>query len=90
MLYGMYREGRWGGHVWRKSRNCVAVVWVMTIGGGKKGMTDSCTHKNKSKHILYRPTHILQTHRQQTTDTWQQRGGTRPKAKMISAQHPTS
>jgi len=31
----------------QKSRNSTAVVWVMQMGGGKKGMIDSCTHKNK-------------------------------------------
>jgi len=37
------------------SRNSIAVVFVMQIGGGNKGIIDSCTHKNKSKNILYRP-----------------------------------
>ena len=27
-------------------RNRIAVVWVMRMGGGDKGMIDSCTHKN--------------------------------------------
>jgi len=29
------------------SLNCIAVEWVMHMGGGNKGMVDSCTHKNK-------------------------------------------
>jgi len=44
-----------GSYMAQKSRNSIAVVWVMRIGGGNKGMIDSCTHKNKWKHILYRP-----------------------------------
>jgi len=27
----------------------------MRMGGGSKGMIDSCTHKNKWKNLLYRP-----------------------------------
>ena len=39
----------------QKSRNSIAVVWVMRMGGGSKGMIDSCTHTNMKIHILYRP-----------------------------------
>jgi len=48
MVYGMTREGRGGGScIAQKSRDCIAVVWVMQIGGGNKGMIDSCTHEKK-------------------------------------------
>ena len=30
-----------------KSRNSIALVWVMQMGGCNKGMIDSCTHKIK-------------------------------------------
>jgi len=46
-----------GGHIAQKSRNSIAVVWVMQMGGGHQGMIDSCTHTNKGTNILYRPTH---------------------------------
>jgi len=29
----------------QKSRNRIAVVWVVRMGGVHKGMIDSCTHK---------------------------------------------
>jgi len=29
------------------SRNRIAIVWVMRLGGVNKGMVDSFTHKNK-------------------------------------------
>jgi len=35
----------------QKSHNHIAVVWVMRMGGGNKGMVDSCTPKN-SKRIF--------------------------------------
>jgi len=51
----------------QKSRNRIAVVWVMRMGAAvvwvmrmgavNKGMIVSCTHKNKRTNILYRPTH---------------------------------
>ena len=31
----------------QKSRNRIAVVWVMQMGGGDTARIDSCTHKNK-------------------------------------------
>ena len=45
----MAHKGRVGGwsYIVLKSRNGIAVVWVMRIGGGYKGMIDSCTHTNK-------------------------------------------
>jgi len=39
----------------QKSRNRIAVVWVMRMGGVNKGMIVSCTHKNKRNNVLYRP-----------------------------------
>jgi len=48
MVYGLNREGRGGGRILRKtSRNSIAAVCVMQMGGGDKGMLDSCIHKNK-------------------------------------------
>jgi len=50
MMYGINREGREGGHILRKSsRNSLAVVWVMRMGGGFKGVIDSCTHKTSKR-----------------------------------------
>jgi len=45
----MAYKGRVGGRIdmAQKSRNRIAVVWVMKMGGGGKGMIDSCTHTNK-------------------------------------------
>jgi len=42
-------KGRVGGrsYIARKSRNSIAVVWAMLMGGVDKGVIDSCTHKNK-------------------------------------------
>jgi len=42
----------------QKSRNRIAVVRVMRMGGVNKGKIVSCTHKNKRKNHLYRPTQI--------------------------------
>jgi len=39
--------GGGGSYIAQKSRNGIAVVCVMQMGGGDKGMIDSCTHKNK-------------------------------------------
>jgi len=43
----MAYKGRVGGrsYIAQQSRNSIAVVWVMQMGGGYKGMIDSCTHK---------------------------------------------
>jgi len=43
-----YEQGVGGrSYMAQTSRNSIAVVFVMQIGGGNKGMIDSCTHKNK-------------------------------------------
>jgi len=44
----MASTGRVGGRsfIVQKSSICIAVVWVMQMGGGNKGMIASCTHKN--------------------------------------------
>jgi len=34
-------------YIAQKSRNSIAVVWLMQMGGGNKGVIDSCTHKKK-------------------------------------------
>ena len=35
MVYGIYKEGRWEEiYMAQKSRNGIAVVWVMRMGGG--------------------------------------------------------
>jgi len=50
ILYGVWHiKGRPGGwsYIAQKSRNSIAVVWVMQMGGGNKGMIESCTHNNK-------------------------------------------
>jgi len=50
ILYGLWHNqgGLGGGHVLRKTRAiAIAVVWVMPMGGGNKGVIHSCTHKNK-------------------------------------------
>jgi len=47
MLTPTRREVRVRVRVNPSSCNSIAVVWVMQIGGGNKGMMDSCTHKNK-------------------------------------------
>jgi len=41
----MAYKGRVGGGIYmaRQSRNRIAGVWVMRMGGGNKGMVDSCT-----------------------------------------------
>ena len=42
------KEGSGGGsYIAQMSRNAIAVVWAMQMGGGSEGMIDSCTHKNK-------------------------------------------
>jgi len=46
MVYGITKEDR-GSYIGQKSRNSIAVVWAMQIGGGNKGVIDSCTHTNK-------------------------------------------
>jgi len=53
----MAHKGRVGGrsYIAQKSRNSIAVVWAMLMGGVNKGMIGSCTHTNKWKHILCRP-----------------------------------
>jgi len=38
---------RGGSCIAQKSRNSIAVVWVMQMGVGNKGMIDSCTHTNQ-------------------------------------------
>jgi len=45
----MAYKGRVGerSYLAQKSRQNIAVVWVMQMGGGNKGMIDPCTHKNK-------------------------------------------
>jgi len=45
----MASTGRVGGkpYVAQKSRNSIALVFVMKMGGGDKGMIDSCIHKNE-------------------------------------------
>jgi len=35
------------------SRNRTAVVWVMRMGGGNKGMIDACTHKQVKESLVY-------------------------------------
>jgi len=47
----MAYKGRAGGrsYIAQKSRNSIAVVWIMRIGGGKKGMMDSCTHQKRGE-----------------------------------------
>jgi len=39
----------------QESRNSIAVVWVMRMGGVNARIIDSCTNKNKEKNFLYRP-----------------------------------
>ena len=34
-------------YIAQKSRNSIAVVWVLQMGGGNTGVIDSRTHKNK-------------------------------------------
>jgi len=34
-------------YIARKSRNSIAVVWAMLMGGVDKGVIYSCSHKNK-------------------------------------------
>jgi len=36
-----------GSYIAQQSRNIIAVVWAMLMGGGNEGMIDSCTHKNE-------------------------------------------
>jgi len=45
----MAYKGRIGGrsYIAQKSRNSIAVVWAILMGGVNKGIIDSCTHKNK-------------------------------------------
>ena len=55
ILYGVWhtRVGRGGGAcVAQNSRNSIAVAWVMQLGGGDKGMIDSCTHQKRVKEYL--------------------------------------
>jgi len=51
ILYGVWHNqgGSGGGmsYIAQKSHNSIAIVWVMQMGGGNKGMIDSCIHKNK-------------------------------------------
>jgi len=44
--------GGGGSYIAQKTRNSIAVVWVLQMGGGNEGMIDSCTHKNKYRNIL--------------------------------------
>jgi len=46
------RVGGGGIYMAHKSRNSIAVVWVMRMGGGNKGLIDSCTHKKLVKEYL--------------------------------------
>ena len=48
IVWCMAYKGRVGGRICMEQdfRNGIAVVWVMRMGGGDKGMIDSCTHKN--------------------------------------------
>jgi len=47
MTYGIYRRVGWWLYIAQKSRNSIAVVRVMRMGGGKKGMIDYLhTHKH--------------------------------------------
>jgi len=55
MVYGINREGRGKIMYCTKVAHSIAVVWVMQMGGGNKGIVDSCTHKNEGTKILYRP-----------------------------------
>ena len=34
-------------YITQTSCNSIAIVWVMQMGGGNKGVIDSRTHKNK-------------------------------------------
>jgi len=47
MVYDFNRGGRGGSYIAQKSRNSIAVICVMQIGGGGKGMIDSWIHKNE-------------------------------------------
>ena len=49
IVWCMAYKGRVGGrsYIAQKLRNRVAVVWVLQMGGGGKGMIESCTDKNK-------------------------------------------
>ena len=49
IVWCMAYKGRVAGrsYIAQKSRNSIAVVWVMQMGGGNKGILDSGTHKNK-------------------------------------------
>jgi len=50
----MAYEGRVGGRSYRAlmSRNSIAVVWVMRMGGGNKGMIDSRTTQKQVTEYL--------------------------------------
>jgi len=57
IIWCMAYKGTVGGrsYIAHKSHDCIAVAWVMRMGGGTHGMIDSCTHTNKWTTILYRP-----------------------------------
>jgi len=50
----MASTGRVGGRsdIAQKSRTGIAVVWVMQVGGGNRGMHDSCAHTNKKEYLV--------------------------------------
>ena len=47
MVYGICIPVGGRSYIAHKSRNSIAVVWVMQMGGGNEGMIDLCTRKNK-------------------------------------------
>jgi len=65
IVWCMAYTGKVGGrsYIAQKSRNSIAVVWVLQMGWGNKGMIDAWTHKNKWKNILYTPTRFEAAYR---------------------------